>query len=89
MPKKRYNAEEIIHKLREADALLSQGKTVSDACKLLSRLLPTGLLGVRKYAYVALRSEADESTALSTAWTRSCTTSPQSPWSYATTDWRS
>ena len=24
MPKKRYNAEEIIHKLREADVLLSQ-----------------------------------------------------------------
>jgi hypothetical protein len=32
MPKKRYNAEEIIHKLREADVLLSQGKTVSQAC---------------------------------------------------------
>ena len=35
MPKKRYNAEEIIHKLREADVLLSQGKTVSQACKQL------------------------------------------------------
>ncbi len=35
MPKKRYNAEEIIHKLREADVLLSQGKTVSKACKHL------------------------------------------------------
>jgi len=33
MPKKRYNAEEIIHKLREADVLLSQGKPVSQACK--------------------------------------------------------
>ena len=33
MPKKRYNAEEIIHKLRSADVLLSQGKTVSQACK--------------------------------------------------------
>ncbi len=29
MPKKRYNAEEIIHKLRETDVLLSQGKSVS------------------------------------------------------------
>ena len=29
MPKKRYNAEEIIHKLRGADVLLGQGKTVS------------------------------------------------------------
>ncbi len=31
MPKKRYNAEEIIHKLREADVLLSQEKTVGQA----------------------------------------------------------
>jgi hypothetical protein len=35
MPKKRYNAEEIIHKLRSADVLLSQGKTVGHACKQL------------------------------------------------------
>ena len=35
MPKKRYNAEDIIHKLREADVLLSQGKSVSQACKQL------------------------------------------------------
>ena len=33
MPKKRYSAEEIIHKLREADVLLSQGKSVSQVCK--------------------------------------------------------
>ena len=33
MPKKRYNAEEIIHKLREADVLLSQGIIVSQVCK--------------------------------------------------------
>ena len=33
MPKKRYNAEDIIHKLREADVLLSQGKNVSQVCK--------------------------------------------------------
>ncbi len=33
MPKKRYNAEEIIHKLREADVLLSKGATVSQVCK--------------------------------------------------------
>jgi transposase-like protein len=35
MPKKRYNAEEIIHKLREADVLLSQGINVSQVCKRL------------------------------------------------------
>ena len=33
MPKKRYSAEEIIHKLREADVLQGQGRTVSQACK--------------------------------------------------------
>jgi hypothetical protein len=33
MPKKRYNAEEIIHKLRGTDVLLGQGKTVSQAYK--------------------------------------------------------
>ena len=34
MPKKRYNAEEIIHKPREADVLLAQGKTITETCKL-------------------------------------------------------
>ncbi len=33
MPKKRYNAEDIIHKLREADVLLSRGNSVSQVCK--------------------------------------------------------
>ena len=33
MPKTRYNAEGLIHKLREADVLLGQGKTVAQACK--------------------------------------------------------
>ena len=33
MPKKRYNTEDIIHKLREADVLLSQGMNVSQICK--------------------------------------------------------
>ncbi len=33
MPKKRYNAEGIIHKLREADVLLSQGMNVSQVSK--------------------------------------------------------
>ena len=33
MPKRRYNAEEIIHKLREADVRLSQGMNVSQVCK--------------------------------------------------------
>ena len=33
MPKKRYNAEEIIHKLREAEVLLAQGKPIAQVCK--------------------------------------------------------
>ena len=35
MPRKRYNAEEIIHKLREADVLLSQGRPVKQVSKQL------------------------------------------------------
>ncbi len=33
MSKKRYTAEEIIHKLREADVLIAQHRTVADVCK--------------------------------------------------------
>ncbi len=35
MAKKRYTAEEIIHKLREAEVLLAQGRRVAEACKQL------------------------------------------------------
>ena len=35
MPSKRYKTEEIIHKLREAEVLLSQGSNVADVCKQL------------------------------------------------------
>ncbi len=35
MARRRHTAEEIIHKLREAEVALSQGKTVSQACKQL------------------------------------------------------
>jgi hypothetical protein len=33
MPKQRFTTEEIIHKLREADVLSGQGKTVAEVCK--------------------------------------------------------
>lgn len=33
MPSKRYSPEEIIHKLRQVDVLLGQGKPISQACK--------------------------------------------------------
>ncbi len=35
MPHKRYSPEEIIHKLREAEVLLSQGQTVGEAVRQL------------------------------------------------------
>ena len=35
MAKQRFTTEEIIHKLREADVLIGQGKTIGDACKQL------------------------------------------------------
>lgn len=35
MPKKRYTAEDIIHKLREADVLLAQGSSIVQVCKHL------------------------------------------------------
>jgi transposase-like protein len=36
MPRKRYTPEQIISKLREAEVLLSQGQTVTQASKQLS-----------------------------------------------------
>ncbi len=35
MARRRHKAEEIIHKLREAEVALSQGKTVKQVCKQL------------------------------------------------------
>ena len=35
MPRQRFTTEEIIHKLREADVLSGQGRTVVDICKQL------------------------------------------------------
>lgn len=36
MARKRYRVEDIIHKLREADVLISQGKTVAEVCRALA-----------------------------------------------------
>ncbi len=33
MPTKRFSAEQIVNKLREADVLLSKGQTIAQACK--------------------------------------------------------
>ena len=35
MAKQRFTAEEIIHKRREADVVIGQGKTIAEACKAL------------------------------------------------------
>jgi putative transposase len=36
MPKKRHSAEQIINKLRDAEAMLSSGKTIGQACQALA-----------------------------------------------------
>jgi len=46
MAQKRYKAEEIIHKLREAEVLLSQGRNVGEACRKI---------GVTKQTYYRWR----------------------------------
>jgi transposase-like protein len=33
MSRKRFGAEEIVHKLREADVLISKGQTIAQVCK--------------------------------------------------------
>lgn len=41
MAKKRHSAEEVIHKLRQADVELGKGSTVAGVCKLLGVTEPT------------------------------------------------
>jgi transposase-like protein len=36
MPRKRFTAEQIISKLREAEVLFSQGRTAAEACRALN-----------------------------------------------------
>ncbi len=48
MPRKRYSPDEIIHKLREAEVLLSQGLTVQEAVRQL---------GIAEQTYYRWRKE--------------------------------
>ena len=48
MKKRRFKAEEIVNKLREADVLIAQGRTVSHACKQI---------GVTEQTYYRWRKE--------------------------------
>ena len=48
MSRKRFKAEEIVNKLREADVLLSKGQTVAQACKQI---------GVADFTYYRWRRE--------------------------------
>ena len=48
MPRKRFTVEQIIHNLREADVLLSQGKTVGEVCRRI---------GVSEQSYYRWRKE--------------------------------
>ena len=48
MPKKRYTPEQVIHKLREAEILLSQGITIGAACNKI---------GISDFTYYRWRKE--------------------------------
>ena len=48
MPKKGYSPEQIIHKLREGEVLLSQGNTIGEVCKKI---------GVSDFTYYRWRKE--------------------------------
>ncbi len=48
MPKKGYSQEQIIHKLREAEVLVSQGNTLGSACKKI---------GISGFTYYRWRKE--------------------------------
>ncbi|MEJ2176515.1 MAG: hypothetical protein P8Y12_00870 [Gammaproteobacteria bacterium] len=47
MPQNRSNAEAIIHKLREADVLIAQGKTIAETFKQLGVTDQTYYRGAR------------------------------------------
>lgn len=49
MSRKRFRAEEIIHKLREAEVLLSQGKDIPEVCKKLGIHVQTYYRWRREY----------------------------------------
>ncbi len=48
MPKKKHSVEQIIHELREAEVLLSQGKAVAEVCRSL---------GITEQTYYRWRKE--------------------------------
>jgi putative transposase len=48
MPKKGYTPEQIIHKLREAEVLLSQGNSIKSVCNKV---------GISDYTYYRWRKE--------------------------------
>ena len=49
MPKKRFTSEEIIHKLREAEVMLAQGRTVAEISRQLGVAEQTFFRGRKKY----------------------------------------
>ena len=71
MAEQRFTAEEFIHKAREADVLIGQGKTIGEGCKAL---------GVKDKTYFRWRrppsasSVSDSPTSRSRGVTRSCCT---------------
>ena len=59
MPRKRFQTEEVIQKLREAEVLLSQGRNVSEACRQI---------GVTDNTYCRWRNESTRTYLHRTAW---------------------
>ena len=54
MPRKRYRAEEISHKLREAEIAFAQGKSTAEVCKKLGVAEQTSCRWRREYGGVKI-----------------------------------
>ena len=52
MPRKRFQTEEIIQKLREVEVLLSQGRNVSEACRQIGVTDNTYYRWRKEYGYI-------------------------------------
>jgi len=75
MAKQRFTAEVIIHKLREADVLIGQVKTIGDACKALGVTDKTYFRWRKTHG--GLRPAVCGRTATASASTASCGTSAE------------
>ena len=74
MPKKKHAVDQIIHKLREAEVLLSQGRTVAEVCRSLGITEQTYYRWRKEYGGLRmeqarrLKQLEQENTRLRTGW---------------------